>query len=183
MTPNYEDAPTGPSKKPGMPVWGWVLIGCLGVPLLLVLILAAILFPVFAQARDKARQVSCLSNCKQMGLAAMMYMQDYDETLPPKNAKWTELYTPYIKNPDVYRCPAVRSAPYGYAMNPEPLGQKLEKIKDPAAIKLLYDSDVTGPDTLAAPEAIAYRHGGSEKIGNVAYLDGHAKSVKQGSDD
>src|SRR5258707_10293439 len=48
----------------------------------IIAILAAILFPVFAQARDKARQASCLSNMKQIGMGAMMYSQDYDEIMP-----------------------------------------------------------------------------------------------------
>jgi prepilin-type N-terminal cleavage/methylation domain-containing protein len=52
------------------------------VVIAIIAILAAILFPVFAQARAKARQTSCLSNRKQMGLALMMYAQDYDEVLP-----------------------------------------------------------------------------------------------------
>ena len=52
------------------------------VVIAIIAILAAILFPVFAQAREKARQTSCLSNVKQMGTAAMMYAQDYDEVLP-----------------------------------------------------------------------------------------------------
>ena len=46
-------------------------------------ILAAILFPVFAQARERARQGTCLSNLKQIGLGVMMYLQDWDETYPP----------------------------------------------------------------------------------------------------
>src|SRR5712691_10099502 len=50
------------------------------VVIAIIAILAAILFPVFAQARDKARQTACLSNCKQIGTAIMMYIQDYDET-------------------------------------------------------------------------------------------------------
>src|SRR5438876_2719049 len=50
------------------------------VVIAIIAILAAILFPVFAQARDKARQASCLSNEKQIGYALMMYKQDYDET-------------------------------------------------------------------------------------------------------
>src|SRR5436309_10572825 len=50
------------------------------VVIAIIAILAAILFPVFAQARDKARQTACLSNCKQIGLAVTMYAQDYDET-------------------------------------------------------------------------------------------------------
>src|SRR5438067_8373067 len=52
------------------------------VVIAIIAILAAILFPVFAQAREKARQSTCLSNCKQMGTAAMLYLQDYDETYP-----------------------------------------------------------------------------------------------------
>src|SRR5579871_4330090 len=52
------------------------------VVIAIIAILAAILFPVFAQAREKARQISCLSNAKQMGLGAIMYTQDYDETFP-----------------------------------------------------------------------------------------------------
>jgi len=52
------------------------------VVIAIIAILAAILFPVFARAREKARQSSCLSNVKQMANAAMMYLQDYDEVFP-----------------------------------------------------------------------------------------------------
>ncbi|MBC8138489.1 MAG: DUF1559 domain-containing protein, partial [Fibrella sp.] len=58
------------------------------VVIAIIAILAAILFPVFAQAREKARQTACLSNLKQIGNAVMMYSQDYDETLP----SWIGLY-------------------------------------------------------------------------------------------
>jgi len=85
------------------------------VVIAIIAILAAILFPVFAQAREKARQTSCLSNMKQIGLAAMQYVQDYDETYPrqtfnyqyPGDAgarqSWCpitarEVMLPYIKN-------------------------------------------------------------------------------------
>jgi prepilin-type N-terminal cleavage/methylation domain-containing protein/prepilin-type processing-associated H-X9-DG protein len=55
------------------------------VVIAIIAILAAILFPVFAQAREKARQTSCLSNLKQMGTAVLMYVQDYDEMYPPNS--------------------------------------------------------------------------------------------------
>jgi prepilin-type N-terminal cleavage/methylation domain-containing protein/prepilin-type processing-associated H-X9-DG protein len=85
------------------------------VVIAIIAILAAILFPVFAQAREKARQASCLSNMKQMGLAYQMYCQDYDETGPTihggnwipntdRVAEFLELY-PYIKNIGVWTCP------------------------------------------------------------------------------
>ncbi len=81
------------------------------VVIAIIAILAAILFPVFAQAREKARAISCLSNCKQIATGQMMYMQDYDEILVPwRNARyleppdvqiaasWVNLLQPYIKN-------------------------------------------------------------------------------------
>lgn len=69
------------TTKPTTTKQAFTLIELL-VVIAIIAILAAILFPVFAQAREKARQTSCLSNLKQLGLGAMMYAQDYDETLP-----------------------------------------------------------------------------------------------------
>jgi prepilin-type N-terminal cleavage/methylation domain-containing protein/prepilin-type processing-associated H-X9-DG protein len=76
------------------------------VVIAIIAILAAILFPVFAQAREKARQISCISNEKQMGLALMQYVQDYDEMLPMAqyldnkgtNHDWAGVIDPYVKN-------------------------------------------------------------------------------------
>jgi prepilin-type N-terminal cleavage/methylation domain-containing protein/prepilin-type processing-associated H-X9-DG protein len=97
---------------------GFTLIELL-VVIAIIAILAAILFPVFAQAREKARQASCLSNQKQLGTAMQMYMQDWDErfpnwrTLVPKsvehpNAKitWVENMQPYCKNKKIWVCPS-----------------------------------------------------------------------------
>ena len=75
------------------------------VVIAIIAILAAILFPVFAQARAKARQAVCLSNLKQIGTALTMYVQDYDETFPVADYRdgatyraWYEFVDPYIKS-------------------------------------------------------------------------------------
>src|ERR1700750_2471816 len=87
---------------------GFTLIELL-VVIAIIAILAAILFPVFAQARDKARQTACLSNQKQLGLGLMQYMQDYDESVPANTTNGMRGFGgkvyPYIKNVAVFSCP------------------------------------------------------------------------------
>lgn len=92
---------------------GFTLIELL-VVIAIISLLAAILFPVFARARENARKAACMSNLKQIGLAIDMYVQDYDETYPMaimdtptgvKYAYWYELLAPYIKNTQVFFCP------------------------------------------------------------------------------
>ena len=87
------------------------------VVIAIIAILAAILFPVFAQARAKARGIACLSNTKQIGTAMMMYVQDYDETTPSGRGAgwewWVELM-PYIKSTELLHCQdAIRRVPRG----------------------------------------------------------------------
>jgi len=86
---------------------GFTLIELL-VVIAIIAILAAILFPVFAKAREKARQSSCTSNLNQIGKAFMMYAQDYDEKLyHPRWTSvdgWTAPITPYVKNEQVFGC-------------------------------------------------------------------------------
>src|SRR5437870_12943837 len=98
---------------------GFTLIELL-VVIAIIAILAAILFPVFAQARDKARSAACLSNLKQIGQALMMYAQDWDEKSTwfwnsgaADAAKdqlagyWYQLLLPYTKSVQVFICPSV----------------------------------------------------------------------------
>jgi len=92
---------------------GFTLIELL-VVIAIIAILAAILFPVFARAREKARQTSCLSNIKQLALGMLMYAQDYDERLSashwgPFNVPqrtWRGSIYPYVKNTQLYTCPS-----------------------------------------------------------------------------
>ncbi|MEP6757131.1 MAG: DUF1559 domain-containing protein [Chthonomonadales bacterium] len=92
---------------------GFTLIELL-VVIAIIAILAAILFPVFAQAREKARQASCQSNLKQISLSGLMYAQDYDEQYPMSyygfsasgsTTSWPVLVQPYIKSSQVLMCP------------------------------------------------------------------------------
>jgi prepilin-type N-terminal cleavage/methylation domain-containing protein/prepilin-type processing-associated H-X9-DG protein len=106
-------------RPDGRALAGFTLIELL-VVIAIIAILAAILFPVFAQARAKARQSSCLSNEKQIALAIIQYQQDYDETLPLATidiaaatniyeASWVSTVQPYAKNLGIFVCP---DAPY-----------------------------------------------------------------------
>ncbi len=80
----------------------------------IIAILAAILFPVFAQSREKARQTACLSNMKQIGTAVLMYCQDYDNLIPASNTKGDENESyivtarlrPYAQNFQIFKCPS-----------------------------------------------------------------------------
>ncbi|MES2464444.1 MAG: DUF1559 domain-containing protein, partial [Armatimonadota bacterium] len=81
------------------------------VVIAIIAILAAILFPVFAQAREKARQIACMSNMKQMGLGYMQYVQDYDETFVfserwgGAGQGWAGRIYPYVNSTATYVCP------------------------------------------------------------------------------
>jgi prepilin-type N-terminal cleavage/methylation domain-containing protein/prepilin-type processing-associated H-X9-DG protein len=91
---------------------GFTLIELL-VVIAIIAILAAILFPVFARARENARRSSCQSNLKQIGLGILQYAQDYDETMTPgyQNGSgnvgpWHGLIQPYVKSIQIFRCPS-----------------------------------------------------------------------------
>ncbi len=102
-----------------LPKNGFTLIELL-VAIAIIAVLAAILFPVFAAAREKARQTACLSNLKQVGLAVMMYAQDYDENIPLTERGgdiddaheyfWGDMIQPYSKNWQMLVCPSAGSA-------------------------------------------------------------------------
>jgi prepilin-type N-terminal cleavage/methylation domain-containing protein/prepilin-type processing-associated H-X9-DG protein len=110
---------------------GFTLIELL-VVIAIIAILAAILFPVFAQAREKARQTACLSNLKQLALGHLMYWQDYDETVTPHayvvfgatepddKRYWPMLIQSYLKNWQVLRCPSDATNPGGVWGGPDP---------------------------------------------------------------
>ena len=138
------------------------------VVIAIIAILAAILFPVFAKAREKARQSSCLSNVKQIGLGVMQYIQDYDERFP-KGSGYTAAATiistygewyincqPYMKNTQIMTCPSYNNSAhriYGGGTSSTALGygvdytrntfldhnDPLAKLKEPASVIYLTE--------------------------------------------
>ena len=178
---------------------GFTLIELL-VVIAIIAILAAILFPVFAKAREKARQSSCLSNVKQLMVAVLSYAQDYDEMLPgyyfsgvtnTSADQWFEVLTPYMKNTGILVCPSANTVNPGYGWNyrwisygvrdPAYTVTSLGELTAPSTTVILSDSNqyyVRGPSITTASYWPPGRH---NEGANFGLADGHAKwyQVKQ----
>ncbi|MHB9133986.1 MAG: type II secretion system protein [Armatimonadota bacterium] len=122
---------------------GFTLIELL-VVIAIIAILAAILFPVFAKAREKARQTSCINNQRQIAIAFTMYVQDNQETFPPDpvSSSWATFLKPY-NEPSIYDCPTQKGfgtndAPE-YACNKKLFGKALGDIQSPASSIMTAD--------------------------------------------
>ena len=192
--PQY--APPPPSGRSPL-FWIAIAGGCIGIPILLLAALAAIVFPVFAQAREKARQSACLSNIKIMGLATMQYAQDYDEKFPTAQA-WTAKLEPYTgsRSDDsgadangsprfkrsIWQCPAATkdssaAAVFGYAYNSSVSGRGASSFsgREIRLTPLIYDSENLAKNASDPFQSVAYRHSHSACVG---YTDGHASVQK-----
>jgi prepilin-type N-terminal cleavage/methylation domain-containing protein/prepilin-type processing-associated H-X9-DG protein len=151
------------------------------VVIAIIAILAAILFPVFARARENARRASCQSNLKQIGIGIMQYVQDYDERVPARwntggggTSYWMSVIYPYIKSKQVYTCPSAPkvaggfypsddtnglwtstdSITYGYSpsMTTGVSGIKITQIDTVADVFTLWDITTTGTN-VSSPTA------------------------------
>lgn len=179
---------------------GFTLIELL-VVIAIIAILAAILFPVFAKAREKARQTSCASNLKQIALSILQYSQDYDERYPLSypvtgvegtrasacggnpSYWWMDALEPYVKNEQIFHCPSgerslcIISVANSYAPSQEmSMGASEASVIKPAETFMLADcianASIYPQDTKGA---VAYRHFGKF---NGAYFDGHVRAAE-----
>lgn len=157
---------------------GFTLIELL-VVIAIIAILAAILFPVFAKAREKARQIACLSNEKQIGISMLMYVQDWDEMLPVQvgdvsyyakpgaTPNWLTGIYPYIKDRQVLICPDAVPIPNNPGVAPDPahldwgdtnyqgnavvMQASIAQINSPASIIFLGEENILVNRSLLRP--------------------------------
>ena len=172
------------------------------VVIAIIAILAAILFPVFAKAREKARQSSCQSNLKQLAIAQIQYVQDYDEVFPGvcNNGRGgTDCYlfvlVPYMKNDQIYTCPSTRNNSIDWAnynrsggvLNGRDYAQNSNFNSKPALAEFtkpadtLLMCDTTGANWSGAVGNFSwgnrYPYPRHNEGANWTYVDGHAKWI------
>jgi prepilin-type N-terminal cleavage/methylation domain-containing protein len=154
---------------PSQPRRGFTLIELL-VVIAIIAILAAILFPVFAKAREKARMTACLNNQKQIVTAILMYAQDHDEMLPDKDSVWGAISL----DKGVMICPTKGTkTANGYGYNVYVAGKALGEIADPVNALITADSN-NANNQISYGSDIDKRHAGTKAL--CSYMDGHAGS-------
>ena len=145
----------------------WAIIG----------ILAAILFPVFAKAQEKARSASCMSNLQSIGAALKMYAQDHYGHFPPNDNDMWPLVPNCLAERDVFICPSVRERRIiGYPPYPPGELAKSEWLCDYVYRGGLCDDD--RPDQVVAADSTVYRH---LRGANCLWLSGRCKALYEGS--
>jgi prepilin-type N-terminal cleavage/methylation domain-containing protein/prepilin-type processing-associated H-X9-DG protein len=185
---------------------GFTLIELL-VVIAIIAILAAILFPVFARARERARQITCISNLKQLGTAVSMYTQDYDEYLPNNflgkkdTMLWNDLsgsglVDPYLKNKQIWFCPSdtprtYKNQTYDYSYCLYNNTADINKHIYPARMESHSLAEALYPAQKVLFWEVTAYHGNRQYIAhdlsfkgtrgdfsNMAMLDGHTKTFR-----
>ena len=175
------EAAAPPVGAPGLPDtprarhgWtAWIIAAVIiGAGVVVVAILAAVMLPVFARAREKARQTSCLSSIKQLGMACMMYSADWDEQFPTATDSlgFEQQVFPYVRNQGLFTCPSAPNE-QGYEWNPNLAGMSTKDIGNPANVPALWDAGAQLADVTPPPGVTSGRHNRGD---NVEYADGHA---------
>ena len=124
-------------------------------------------------AREHAAQEACLSNLRQLALAALMFAQDHGQTLPSAEA-WTDEVMPYLKNEAILICPSAPELECGYALNRDVAGKALGDLANPAEQVLFFESNLgkrNATDDLRQAAAPGRHNGGN----HYAFADGHCQ--------
>lgn len=174
---------TGPTRN------AFTLIELLVVTTIIA-ILAAILFPVFARARENARKSSCQSNLKQIGLGILQYTQDYDETMPfdqlpnssatPYNNLWMDVMQAYVKSDQVFNCPSHAFASGGTNIRPYSLNAARDannKNIGSYALNSTYCRDDAGLGIIATPFSYGANDGASVQVVKMSSVEAPATTV------
>lgn len=142
---------------------------------------AGVAMPVLAQAKERARQATCLSNMKQLSIAMLNYAHDWDGKLPPAS-RWRSALLPYAKNEGVFRCPSDKDKRHlsSYAMNRRLSERAVSQVIRPAETVMLFETSAGEDNPSDEGQSLAPRHSG--KAG-VAYVDGHVMLVQSVSPD
>jgi len=140
-----------------------------------VFIIPALLFPVFAKSREKARQESCSSHQRQIAMAAMMYAQEHEDKFPASATFWHSIDVP----PAVLVCPSMKTLANGYGLNNNLGGQKIGSLSNPS--DMLLTADAVGAfdaNLIQQVTDLDWRH----DHGCIAsYCDGHIAYLKAGT--
>jgi prepilin-type processing-associated H-X9-DG protein len=166
-------------KAPRSKIPIWLVVLCVvGISLPVVAILAALLLPALSQAKNRARQIICMNNMKQLALGVRMYSSDNKDTFPAAT-NWCEAMTQYVSpgqstpssRLSVFTCPTQPERRCSYAYNRRLSGVEEGKV-DPQTV-LIFESDA-GWDAAGGPELASAHH---KKMINVAFADGHVEAV------
>jgi prepilin-type N-terminal cleavage/methylation domain-containing protein/prepilin-type processing-associated H-X9-DG protein len=186
---------------------GFTLIEIL-IVVAIILILVAILFPVFARARENARRASCQSNLRQIGLGLMQYAQDYDETLPAQTSltgvdnyantrslNWIAATHPYVKSWALYHCPSATPTEYNggcckivsspnqsdtnYWINGVMIQRKLSALQNAAALIYVQESNYRWGQAVIRPVPTSTGWPASSfRLWNYNYTDLASKDIE-----
>jgi prepilin-type processing-associated H-X9-DG protein len=151
-------------------VLGATLFGCLAFGV----ITAAIMLPVFTQAREKAKTVSCMSNQSQIARALQMYAADND--VLPAASQWTDKVKPYLRNDYLFVCPSAKQLKCGYAFYRPLSGRKVATIAKPETVPMLFDSSKGQFNYADEGQSLDLRHLNGAVI---SFVDGHLKWFKE----
>lgn len=178
--PQQPQAPFAPppQTKQGKPVL-WIVLGvvavcgCVGTG-----VLAAILFPVFAQAKIAAKRTASMSNLKRCGIASIMYSADWDDRLPQAD-RWIDLTVDYAKDESIYHAITMDEPPvqnYGYAFREELSKRNSFEIVDIDSTAMIFDSTVGGRNAAGTLATLPRpgRYGGKN---TMVMADTSAKAV------